>query len=257
MSIVDIHTHVLPGLDDGAPSFGVVMQMLEIAHRSGTRALVATPHMFLPPFNNHDPAAIHDRFAETVEELWRRSHLEEFVFLKELRLHLGSENYLSPEFLAALETRRVLSLAGSRYLLVEFDAYLAYEMLIAAVDRIAEAGLVPVLAHVERYTPFLERPGRLAELVRRGCVAQLNGSCLLPAAGRSRRRSALSFLRNGLVQVIASDAHENRRRTPDLGFAYDVLSREFPRNWVQAWMHDNPNRILSNQRLDGSPMENL
>lgn len=249
MTFVDLHSHFLPGLDDGPPSFGVVMQMLQIAHDRGTRALVATPHMFLPPYNNNDVAAVSDSFAETTRELWRRSHLPEFSFLRELSFYLGSENYLSPEFLEALETRSVLPLHGSRYLLLEFPAYLSFQMLAAAVDRIAVAGLVPVLAHVERYTPFLDQPDRLAELVRRGCVAQLNGSSLLGSARRSRRRSALSFLRNGLVQVIASDAHESRVRTPDLGSVRDALREEFPENWIQAWMYDNPNRILNNQAL--------
>ncbi len=248
MTFVDIHCHFLPGLDDGAPAFGVVMEMLRIAHESGTRVLAATPHMFLPPYDNNDVAAVSDRFAETSEELWRRGHLPEFSFLQELSLHLGSENYLSPEFLAALEQQRVLTLNGSRYLLLEFPPYLAFEMLASALDRIAIAGLVPVLAHVERYTPFFEKPGRLAELVRRGCVAQLNGSCLLKSAGRSRK-IARSFLRDGLVQVIASDAHDSRRRTPDLGIVFDALSDEFPPAWIQTWMHDNPHRMLNNEEL--------
>ncbi len=250
MTFVDIHSHFLPGLDDGAPSFEVVMQMLQIAHQCGTRVLVATPHMFRPPYNNNDVVAMNDCFAATLDELRRRSHLPEFLFLQELKLHLGSENYLSPEFLEALETRRVLPLGGSRYLLVEFHSYLSFEMLASAVDRIATAGLVPVLAHVERYSPFLERPARLAELVRRGCVAQLNSSCLLKSAGRSRRKVALSFLRDGLVQVIASDAHDSRHRTPDLRNVYDVLSNKFPQDWIQAWMYDNPNRILRNESFD-------
>ncbi len=250
MIFVDIHSHLLPGLDDGAPSFDVLVRMLQIAHRCGTRVLVATPHMFLPPYNNNDVAAVSDCFAATIEELRRRSHLPELLFLQELKLHLGSENYLSPELLEALEEQRVLSLGGSRYLLVEFHSYLSFEMLSSAVDRIATAGLVPVLAHVERYAPFLDKPARLAELVRRGCVAQLNSSCLLKSAGRSRRRIARSFLRDGLVHVIASDAHESRRRTPDLKKAFDVLSTKFPQDLIQAWMYDNPNRILRNQGFD-------
>ncbi len=249
MTFVDLHSHFLPGLDDGAPSFDVVMQMLQIAHERGTRGLVATPHMFLPPYDNNDVAAVSESFEKTTRELWRRSHLPEFEFLKELTFYLGSENYLSPEFLEALETRSVLSLHGSRYLLLEFPAYLSFQMLTSALDQVAMAGMIPVLAHVERYQPFLDKPDRLAELVRRGCVAQLNGSSLIKSARRSRRKAALSFLRYGLAQVIASDAHESRHRTPDLGSVFDALKEEFPENWIQAWMYDNPNRILNNQAL--------
>lgn len=250
VNFADIHSHFLPGLDDGAPSYGVVMQMLQIAHQRGTRLLAATPHMFLPPYNNNDVATVHQAFTDTAKELWRRSHLPEFAFLQDLSLHLGSENYLSPEFLEALEQRRVLTLHGSRYLLLEFPTYLSFEMLVNALDRIALAGLVPVLAHVERYTPFLERPSRLAELVRRGCVAQLNGSSLLPPAGRPRRKIAHTFLRQGLVQVIASDAHDGRVRTPDLGTVFRVLRDKFPEHWILAWMYDNPRRILNNEAIN-------
>ncbi len=231
-------------------SLDVVMQMLRIAYQRGTRVLVATPHMFLPPYNNNDVVAVNACFAKTIEELRRRSRIPGNHFLQDLKLHLGSENYLSSEFLQALEKRLVLTLGGSRYVLVEFRSYLSFEMLVSAAERIATTGLVPVLAHVERYAPFLERPDRLAELVRSGCIAQLNSTCLLRSAARSRRKIALSLLRQGLVHVIASDAHESHRRTPDLRSVFDFLSEKFPQDRIQSWMYDNPNRILNNQDLD-------
>ena len=121
-------------------------------------AVVATPHMFLPPYD-HDLQAVKKAFAATVNELEKWSERPEFSFLQEMSLYLGSENYLSPEFLEALEAGRVASLNGSFYLLVEFSDFLPLQMVSSAMERIVGAGFVPILAHVERYAPFRENSG--------------------------------------------------------------------------------------------------
>ncbi len=249
MNFVDIHSHILPKIDDGPPSLDIVLQMLRLAYRTGTRAMVATPHMFLPPFNNNDLAEIKHAFAETVQELGRWQSEPGWSFLRDMSLYLGAENYLSPEFLEALEHGRVLSVNQSFYLLVEFSEFLSFEMLISAVERILATGRVPILAHVERYPPFRESPRMLEHLCEMGCVAQLNGASVLRTKGRAQRKIALSFLRQGLVQVIASDAHEHRIRTPVLDQVFAALKKTFSEPDVIAWMFENPRRILANQSL--------
>ena len=160
---VDIHSHLIPEIDDGAASLLESLEMLRFAYERGTRAMVATPHMFAS-FGNSDPLAVYDTYVSTVRRLERLANSDENAFSKEMALYLGSENFVSPEFLEALKDRNVLTLNGSRYLLVEFPPYLPFETAASAIDRVLEVGLTPVLAHVERYS-FLEgKPRRLASL---------------------------------------------------------------------------------------------
>lgn len=223
--------------------------MLRVAHQGGTRSLVATPHMFLPPYEN-TAATIESRFVTTVEELEALSADPKHSFLKEMSLYLGAENYISPEFLEALESRSVIPLNRSFYLLVEFPPLLSFEMLSSAMDRIQNAGFVPLLAHVERYPIFQDNPKRLAELAEEGCIFQVNGASLDESRSRWLGKTAHTIIRQGLVHVIASDAHDSRVRDPDLKSVVEILKkRKLPRQDVKKWMFDNPRKVLSNRSL--------
>ncbi len=247
MHFVDLHTHLLPAIDDGPASLDETIALLRLAHEQGTRALVATPHMFLPPWDLREPEMVRVAFDDTVSQLDALSGLPGSEFLGELSLHLGAENSLSPEFLEALAARRVVSIAGGLYLLIEISPYFSSSMLDAAVERVLRAGFVPVLAHVDRHPELVRNPARLARLVAMGMIVQLNASSLRGPSPLVR--DALALLDARLVHVIASDAHDTGRRPPDLRQAADVLGRRFGEPQVAAWMFDNPRRILNNRAL--------
>ena len=243
MRFVDIHTHLMPEVDDGAASVLESLEMLRFAHERGTRAMVATPHMFAS-FGNTDPLTVYDGFVSMVRRLERLGNGDQKGFIREMALYLGSENFVSPEFLEALKGRNVLTLNGSRYLLVEFPPFLPFETASAAVDRILEVGLIPVLAHVERYD-FLERkPKRLAGLRSRGCVVQVNAESIVDLKGRGVARAIAPFFDAQLVDLVASDGHDVHSRPPNLDAAFGTLSAAYPESSVAAWMWENPARIL-------------
>ena len=129
-------------------------------------------------------------------------------FLEGIEVHLGSENLVTPEFLQALEESKVLTLGGSRYLLVEFPLFMPFLLIVSAVDQILEREMIPVLAHVERYEAFHEEPERLDELRNRGCVIQVNAEAFGNEHSNERSELALSLAKSGLVDVIASDGHD-------------------------------------------------
>ncbi len=246
MSFVDLHVHLLPGIDDGPSSLEETVRMLHLAHQSGTRTLVATPHMFLPPFDLDAPETVRgafDRMTAALDDWRRRPGLE---FLGDLSLHLGAENNLCGEFLEALPARRVVSLNGGLYLLIEISPYFSPTMLGSAVERILSAGFFPVLAHVDRYPELLRHPTRVAQLVEMGLIVQLNASSLL---ARKITPAAFALLDNGLVHAIASDGHDAGRRAPDLRPAAEVLRQRFSGDQIATWMFENPLRILNNQSL--------
>ncbi len=162
----------------------------------------------------------------------------------------GAENYLSTELLEALEQDDVLPLHRTRSLLVEFNPFLAFDFMKAAIGRILQAGYRPVLAHVERYGTFQRDAARLAALIDMGCAAQVNGESVLEARASPVRRAAFAFLESGLATVVASDAHNAGPRRSRLDETALVLEKRYGRERTGAWLRDNPGRIAGVD-LDG------
>lgn len=248
MRFVDIHTHLIPGLDDGATTLFETLEMLRFAYDRGTRAMVATPHMFAS-FGNAAPLPVYDAFVGMVKRLQRMADGQENGFIKEMALYLGSENFVSPEFLEALENRDVLTLNGSRYLLIEFPPYLPFETAEQAVDRVLEVGLVPVLAHVERYSFVDGHIGRLAILKTKGCVIQVNAEAIVDLKGRGVSKALRPLFEGQMVDIVASDGHDVHERPPSLDAAYGTLMNAYPMSAVASWMWENPARLLHDREM--------
>ena len=252
MHFVDLHCHLLPSIDDGSSSIVETVEMLRVAHRRGTRGIVATPHTFQPMFAAFSSMELIGAFSRMMEELNELSRQEQYSFLQEMDVHLGAENFASAEFREALEKRKVLTLNGSRYLLVEFSSFMPFPLIEAAVDQILEHELTPVLAHVERYEFSYQLPESLDDLKRRGCVIQINAEAFDRRRNGEVMEFALSLARRGVLDVIASDGHDVRGRPPVVQGAFETLRRELPEVAVETWMSANPSRILANEELHGT-----
>jgi protein-tyrosine phosphatase len=252
MRFIDLHCHLLPGIDDGSSSIVETVEMLRIAHQRGTRGIVATPHVFQPMFATRSQVALCGSFSRMMEELTDMASYSDHSFLQEIEVHLGAENLVTPEFLQALEERKVLTLNGSRYLLVEFPLFMPFPLIVSAVDQILEKEMIPVLAHVERYEAFDQELERLDDLRHRGCVIQVNAEAFSNGGANERSTLALSLAKSGLVDVIASDGHNLKVRQPEVKGAFERLSEEFPEETVDRWMSENPARILGDLDLESA-----
>lgn len=248
MHFVDIHTHTLPGIDDGATSIEETIEMLRVAHATGTRHLVATPHMFLDGYEKNDIILVNDRFAETMGALKERSVQSECAFLLEMRVFLGAENYASVEFLDALARQCVVPINEGRHLLVEFSSFLPLTRIEMVVQRVLQSGYFPILSHTERLTAAQEKPSRLENLAAMGCLFQVNGDSFLDSADPRLRKTSQALAKAGLVHVVASDGHRPVRRPPVLSAAAETLQRKYSPQAAQAWLHDNPSWIVGNHQ---------
>ena len=244
MAYIDIHCHVLPGIDDGAVDLAETVSMLRRAWEGGTRIVVATPHLYSPFFDGITPVTILDTYHQTLLALRERSSLAGCEFLSEMELLVGAENHLTPELLDAAAAGDALTLGGTRYLLVEPAPFVSGALLESAVDRLLNACYWPVLAHIERYEDFHRNLDALSRLLKRGCLAQINAGSVLGADGRRARRASFDLLSHGLVDVVASDGHGADRRKPDLGRAANLLASEFHPTAVQSWFEERPAEIL-------------
>ena len=238
--MIDLHCHILPGVDDGAASEEESCMMAQMAADNGVTAIVATPHCNIPGWeDNYMSNDLRDRFLG-MARLLKEQKIP-------IRLYTGAEVFVTPEVPRLIREKKFLTLAGSRYLLVEF----AFDESIVFAERMLDAiqreGLIPVVAHPERYYFVQEDPGCLHRWTRKGVVLQLNKGSLLGAFGRHARRVACWCLEEGCVHLIGSDAHSPYRRTPRLSDAWDFVSGYTIPEIADFLLKENPERILQDR----------
>ena len=238
-TVTDIHCHILPQVDDGAESLEDALEMARMAAESGVTHLIATPHCNLPYASdkNYASALLMERVLSLQEQI-RQAGIP-------LSLYPGCEVLCTPEVPKLIRQGKLLTLANSNYLLVEFffDEDLSYmdDMLSA----IAAEGLIPVIAHPERYDSIQHSPYVVERWFRNGYIIQLNKGSILGRLGRRAQGTADWILGSGLAHVVASDAHSPVMRTPDMTqlqqYLFDVCTSEY----AEILLKHNPSRILN------------
>lgn len=230
--LTDLHTHILPGVDDGAEDLARSMSLLELAWKDGTRRIVLTPHYrgsFRP-----DPQLLTDKFRVLQEEAARR--------LPELELYLGCEISFFHEAEELLKQGRLLTLNGTRHVLVEFTPGVQRTQLVYGLRSLLDAGYRPVLAHAERYG--IMTLSLATELVDQGAFLQLNADSVLGQVGFRTRLLCARLLKERLVFCIASDAHDPVHRPPLLQRCYGFIRKKYGPDCAEALFDRNPRYIL-------------
>lgn len=209
---VDLHTHVLPGLDDGAPNLDHALAMLRIAAEDGTRIIVATPHA-----RRCTPEAV----AQALRSL------EAALAETELPITLltGMEEQLLPDLPERLLTEQSRPLAATRWVLVELPDWTTWPAdLPTRLQQLRLAGFRPLLAHVERYIPVQHEPELVREALEAGALLQVNADSLFGQNGYAAQQVAVRLLRAGAISVLASDAHSPDWRPPRLQPAFERVA---------------------------------
>jgi protein-tyrosine phosphatase len=236
--MIDIHTHVLPGIDDGAADMPQAQSMLRLAASSGTTDIVATPH-----------ANMRYRF----DAGRARQCLAEVAAAAEPgmpRLHLGCELHLTYDnVLACLAAPQDYTLAGGSWLLLELPDDKLPESAREIIGSIVNAGLRPIITHPERTRSVRGRLDVLRGFAELGCVFQITAGSLEGQFGRSMQAGVHDLLRDGLVQLIASDAHDDVYRRPMMTGAFERLLAEYGEERAVALCRDNPQAVIENRDL--------
>lgn len=242
----DIHSHILPGVDDGAQSLEEAIAMAELAVRSGVQCMAVTPHSNQKGrYENYDSLPILDNY-DTLRQALR----EEGIPLKLVR---GMEIFADGELSWKIASGQVIPLNNSRYYLIEFNFGEAEWFITETIEGVCKLGKVPVIAHPERYGCVQHRPELVWHWRSMGALAQLNKGSPLGMFGAGPQACAQTLLEHGLVNCIASDAHSPRSRTPDMTRLADWLHQRFPGEYCRLLLHTNPKRILNDRTLDNQP----
>ena len=239
--MVDLHSHVLPGLDDGARSLEQAVHMVKIAAASGTTDLVASPHCNLE--YSFDPGVVE----ACLRELARASG-------GPVRLHYGCDFHFYFENIQdALRNPSRYTIAHGRYLLVEFPDVLIPHATDEIFDRFIQAGIIPIVTHPERNFLLHARLEQMERWVRAGVLMQVTAQSFLGRFGREPRRFARELMLRGMVHIVASDAHDPEDRTPRLDIAFEHVSKTYGDAWAQALFVANPRAALNGEPLPALP----
>lgn len=240
--MIDLHCHLLPGLDDGAEDQAMALAMAQAAAEAGVREIVCTPHC-----TAGDPAMgsriVYIRqMVETLRQEMARQKLP-------IRLYPGMELLCNRHLPRVLERGELLTLADSPYLLIEFSFTTSLANLEWAIHLVRQGGYRPVLAHPERYPAVWQQPDRLANWFFEGVVLQLDKDSVLGRFGRFCARTADWALRHGFAHVIASDAHDLTHRTIRLERVRTFVAQHYSPWYADVLLLQNPRQILAGEEL--------
>ncbi len=239
--MIDLHCHILPGVDDGPEGVDGAVALAQDALRDGVHTVVATPHGNVEWGFQGDESEARERVATLRAEFTRRQ--------LELELLPGLEVALTPDVPALCTEGRLFTLNGSRYLLVEFPIQLVPSYAEATLFRLQIQKLVPVIAHPERNTQIAADPEILLQMVRRGMLAQITAGSLVGAFGAATQRVAEALLTRGLAHVIASDAHLINGRSFSLSRALQRAESLVGEESARAMVTTVPEAILQDQEV--------
>ena len=239
--MIDLHCHIIPYIDDGAKSIEVACAMAKHACDSGVKTIVATPHCNL----RNTRSNYRDRDYVTVFSTFRAVLKQKKIPIKLLP---GAEVFAHEDNIRELiEERKLVTLNNSRYLLVEFPFHGSAREINRTLEAIARRGLVPVIAHPERYDVVQEHPDLVAYWFSQGFVIQLNKGSLLGRLGHGAKHASMQLLSRGLAHVVASDAHDMKHRPPGF-FSLQNELRINP-HYLNILLRENPTHIINDEPL--------
>ncbi len=243
--MIDIHCHILPGLDDGAFHDAEALQMAAQASAAMTRCMVCTPH--------DPPKGVYPlrRLLEVFHHLCSLLRSEGIP----LRLFLGQEILLSRDYLKVIDKLKrgyLLTINRSVYPLVEFPPTEGVASMCKKLDALCAEGFSPIVAHPERYRHIQDSPEEVRRLKKHGAFLQLNKGSLEGTFGEAAEATALYILDARLADVFASDAHSPYVRTTPLRDVHEWLGERYSTDYANLLLRQNPKSILKNAPLDRS-----
>lgn len=241
--MVDLHSHILPGTDDGATSLEDAVEMCRQAAADGTDTMVATPHRFDGVHENPPVATLRERLAELQRAVGDA-----------IRLVLGCELHFTHGIVEQLcETREAISINDGPYVLVEFPPFAIPAGCEHAIYQLSSAGFVPLIAHPERNRVVQEKPERFYNLAELGLYGQIDTASLLGKFGKEAEATARLLLECHLGHALSSDSHSPRRRRPGLSRALEVARDLVGEEAASALVDANPRAIVDGRALPYAP----
>lgn len=216
--MIDIHSHIIPGIDDGAKNEEMALEMLRIAEGCGTKKIVATPHFMRGRFDYE--------YSEVTGEVDKLRKLAKDNNIN-IEIYQGQEVYYSDRIIKYYDAGIIGTINGTKYMLIELPM-LEFN-LDEVIDNLYELqlkGITPIIAHPERYRPFIKKPSLINKLINEGCLFQLNAGSVTGGFGKDVKKTAEIYLMNRVYNFVGSDGHRDSKRDTDLTKFLNIVEKE-------------------------------
>ncbi|HCL01042.1 MAG TPA: histidinol-phosphatase [Lachnoclostridium phytofermentans] len=236
----DIHSHILPSVDDGSENLKQTRNMLKIAHEEGIIHIIATPHYGVGYIN------------PDIQELQKKLELVREEAKKidpNFKIDLGNELYYSEDIIEHLKESKALTMAGTRYVLVEFPVFESFRNIRTGLHRLLMNGYLPILAHTERYEALYKNFDRIEELIKLGVYIQMNITSILGGFINKRSRYCKKLMDYGYIHFVATDSHSDHNREPRMIKGVNYLRKKYGIELVNQLLVKNTSQLLSNKYL--------
>nr|WP_026015771.1 CpsB/CapC family capsule biosynthesis tyrosine phosphatase [Clostridium beijerinckii] len=237
--MVDIHSHIIPGIDDGSKDMEMTLEMLRNAEKDGVKEIVATPHYLL----EYGEATI-DEVRNYVKEI-NNILVEENI---DIKVYSGQEVYYTEKIIEYYMQGAIGTINDSRYMLIEFPMRKFDESIFDTLYELQVRNIVPVIAHPERYFPIIEDPKNINKFINEGYLFQVNAGSIDGRFGEKVQKTANALLNNGIYNFIGSDAHNINRRNTGLSTALDLINK----STIKDVFKDSSEKVLNNGEIEFS-----
>ena len=237
MKYIDMHSHILPAMDDGSKSMEMTLAMLRIAEKEGIGTIYATSHC-MPGKGHPTLKKVEERIQQVSEAAW-----DEGI---DIELKKGTEYYYIEEMLEWLEEGKVITLGDSQCILVEFEPIAEKTYIRNAVREILGFNYRPVIAHVERYPSLMEKNfSTMSEMKEMGALIQVNCDSVINANNWNTKRMIKKMLQMGIVDFVSTDSHRDHGRAPYMEKCAGVLAKKYGETYARALTGGNAEKYLN------------
>lgn len=245
--MVDIHSHILPEVDDGSHSLEESVEMCRASADDGIRVMVATPHAHDGMHKTHDPEFLSQKVAELNGQLGGRP-----------RIVLGCELRFTHALVKQVcDVHSAPTIAGGPYVLVEFPHAVVPPGSEHPLFELMNNQITPIIAHPERNMMLLNEPERFYELISMGVLGQMDTGSITGQFGKKVQQAARVMLENGLIHFIASDCHNTRNRLPGMSAAVAATAEIVGEEYAQAIADENPAAVVEGKSIPTRPTATL
>lgn len=232
---IDIHSHILPGVDDGSKHMDMTMRMLHMAYEQGVRKIFATPH-----YSVNMPSDYCKRVKEAYLHLQRKAANE----FDDMSIYLGAELYMENGIVDALKKGNAFTMNGTSYVLCEFAFGSGYRQMYEGIRQLIQARYKPIMAHVERYKCLNGHMERIEELRQMGVLMQMNAECIVGSPINANVRHGKKLLKERVIEFVASDSHNITDRCPNIGASVEKIRKLCGEQEMENMLHENAASIL-------------
>lgn len=235
MDCIDMHCHILPGVDDGAKDVDEMKEMLKIAYSEGIRCIIATPHHH--PRRGKEPPEVLRRQAAILRDA---AHEIDEHF----RIYLGTEIFFGQDIPDKLKQGRVLTMNRRNYVLVEFSPSEPFAYIKQSLQQLQMEGYEVILAHAERYSCLTDSPELAEQIGDMGILIQVNAGSITGDSGRKVKKFVKYLMDEDLVFCVGTDAHSCRTRAPRMRKASEHVRKKYGDEYARKIFYDNAKKML-------------